>query len=312
MRAVLERTTRQEGIQFQGVQEPALRAIQDGESPVVAVIHTGGGKSTYLEYRMGPSTTPDKATIVLVTPEPAVQEDFQTFLNRLQQTRRVDRIVIDKCHIVLLTATLPPQLEAQLFRRMGYTQAEVHMFRNRTSRPNVAYRVWRPDVGRSAQWFHSDPVITFIRERIRRAPGGKVVVYGHVVRHVIKVAQALECKAYHKQQVDKPGILRRFTQGETQVLTATSMLGMAWTSPTFAVLSTLKHHGGKPTTREGNHVPSPIPTQSRIIPIADIHPRKVQPCMSRTRAHARGEYILIQQATTAIAHSDSRCTHDGP
>jgi superfamily II DNA helicase RecQ len=44
---------------------------------------------------------PDEATIVLVTPESAVTDDFHTFINRLQQTRRLDRIVIDECHVVL-------------------------------------------------------------------------------------------------------------------------------------------------------------------------------------------------------------------
>ncbi|GFF32146.1 putative helicase, partial [Aspergillus udagawae] len=36
---------------------------------------------------------------MLVTPESAVSPDFQTFLNRLRWTRRLDRIVIDECHM---------------------------------------------------------------------------------------------------------------------------------------------------------------------------------------------------------------------
>jgi superfamily II DNA helicase RecQ len=73
----------------------------------------------------------------------AVGEAFATFLNRLQATRQLDRIVIDEYHIVLnrqytfrkqmqqlgqlvaaetqivmLTATLPPSEEGELFRRM--------------------------------------------------------------------------------------------------------------------------------------------------------------------------------------------------
>jgi hypothetical protein len=35
--------------------------------------------------------------VVLVTPESAVGEAFATFLNRLQATRQLDRIVIDEC-----------------------------------------------------------------------------------------------------------------------------------------------------------------------------------------------------------------------
>jgi hypothetical protein len=86
---------------------------------------------------------PDAAAVVMVTPESAVSKEFMTFLNRLRATRQLDRIVIDECHIVLsqrydfrkemqklgklvvaetqmvmLTATLPPSKEDELFRRM--------------------------------------------------------------------------------------------------------------------------------------------------------------------------------------------------
>ncbi|KAA8645213.1 uncharacterized protein ATNIH1004_009430 [Aspergillus tanneri] len=278
MRTTLQHMTGQEDIQFRGVQAPALRAIQDGQSPVVAIMRTGGKKHVVyvtcirraqwyyhcgrainiIAERYGAALSrvgrrpPDEATIVLVTPESAVQEDFQTFINRLQQTRRLDRIVIDECHVilnnqrdfrpelrqlgrlnhartqmVLLTATLPPRLEAKLFRRMEYSREQVHIFRDRTSRPNVAYRVWRPELGRrSMQWFTSEPVLAFIRERILLAKDGKVVVYGHVVRQVVEIARELACEAYYSKQVNKPSILQRFTRGEARVITATSALGM--------------------------------------------------------------------------------------
>ncbi len=117
---------------------------------------------------MGESATPrapDEASIVLVTPESALSEDFMTFLNRQQLLSRLDRIVINECHIVLnnradfrpqmqrlgqlmhaqtqmvlLTATLPPSEKEQLFERMHFTSASVQMFRARTHWPNMAYR----------------------------------------------------------------------------------------------------------------------------------------------------------------------------
>lgn len=79
----------------------------------------------------------DGALIVLVTPEATKGAGFQTFLRRLKQTERLDRIVIDECHVILgeeggfrpylqklgqlvsahtqmllLTATLPPTEES--------------------------------------------------------------------------------------------------------------------------------------------------------------------------------------------------------
>jgi superfamily II DNA helicase RecQ len=74
-----------------------------------------------------------------VTPESALSVDFGQFLNRQRSFHRLDRIVIDECHIMLngstqyrpqmqrlgqltqhgtqmifLTATLPPSREAQI------------------------------------------------------------------------------------------------------------------------------------------------------------------------------------------------------
>jgi hypothetical protein len=113
---------------------------------------------------------PDAAAVVLVTPESAVREEFATFLNRLRATRQLDRIVIDECHIVfnrrydfrkemqklgklaaaetqivMLTATLPPSEENELFRRMYVERDQVTLFRAETARTNVAYSVVRVD-----------------------------------------------------------------------------------------------------------------------------------------------------------------------
>jgi superfamily II DNA helicase RecQ len=122
--------------EFRGVQEAAIEAITAGESPVVAVMPTGGGKSLLFMLpawaKQGGTTVvvvplialrgdmkqrciklgiscvewesrrpPDAAAVVLVTPESAVGEAFATFLNRLQATRQLDWIVIDECYIVL-------------------------------------------------------------------------------------------------------------------------------------------------------------------------------------------------------------------
>ncbi|KAH1483427.1 hypothetical protein KXX06_004839, partial [Aspergillus fumigatus] len=130
-----QRMTGRPDMRFRGVQGPAMRAIQRGESPVVAVMPTGGGKSILFmvpAFAAPRGTTiivvplvalradmtrrcqelgilcvpwdsrwpPDAASIVLVTPESAVSPDFQTFLNRLRWTRRLDRIMIDECHVV--------------------------------------------------------------------------------------------------------------------------------------------------------------------------------------------------------------------
>ena len=79
------------------------------------------------------------ARVVFVTSESAISGRFQTFLNQLRSGQQLDRIVIDECHVVLndqlelrrilrrmgkinragtqmimLTATLPPQMKGKL------------------------------------------------------------------------------------------------------------------------------------------------------------------------------------------------------
>jgi superfamily II DNA helicase RecQ len=104
---------------------------------------------------------------MLITPEGVENEEFVDFVARQRILQRLDRIVIDECHvvlneeaefrpllqqlgklrsaatqIVLLTATLPPTAEDILFKRMGWPRDQVLLYRSRTSRHNVAYRVY--------------------------------------------------------------------------------------------------------------------------------------------------------------------------
>lgn len=41
------------------------------------------------------------AQVVLVTPESAVGEAFGQFINRQRAMGRLDRIVVDECHVIL-------------------------------------------------------------------------------------------------------------------------------------------------------------------------------------------------------------------
>jgi superfamily II DNA helicase RecQ len=279
-------------LRLRGVQAPALEAIQQGQSPVVAVMPTGGGKSLLfmLPAWISPrgvtvvvvplialrgdmlhrcrqlgircveweSRRPaDQASIVLVTPESAITEDFMTFLNRQRLCHRLDRIVIDECHVVLndqtnfrpamaqlgrllvaqaqmiyLTATLPPTAENQLFQRLRTSREKVHLFRERTHRMNVAYRLWQPTVPKqyanSYDWVEHPEIVRFIRDRITRARAqtGRVVIYAPTTKTVEKLAQLVECEAYHSRTFDRLGVLARFQADTTGVVAATSALGM--------------------------------------------------------------------------------------
>ncbi|KAF7444189.1 telomere-linked helicase 1 [Pyrenophora tritici-repentis] len=274
-----------EKAEFRGVQEAAIKAITAGESPVVAVMPTGAGKSLLFMLpawaeqggttvvvvplialrgdmaqrckKLGISCVewqsrrpPDAAAVVLVTPESAVGEEFATFLNRLRATRQLDRIIIDECHIVLnrqytfrkqmqqlgklvavetqmvmLTATLPPSEEDELFRRMHFERGQVRMFRAPTARSNIAYRVVRVEKERKRQEVEAT-VLAMVQQKVRKYKSGKIVVYGNSVPKVKGLAEKLKCHAYHHHAVGKASMLGEFMGGKQRVIVATSALGM--------------------------------------------------------------------------------------
>jgi superfamily II DNA helicase RecQ/uncharacterized C2H2 Zn-finger protein len=125
-----------EEAQFRGNQEPAIRAIMDGESPVIQVTGCGGGKSLSfmlpaycvpggvtiviaplvslkedlqrrceelkIDSTIWSSRQPNHtASVILVTPESAVTKGFRTFVSRLQGTFKLDRVVVDEAHYIL-------------------------------------------------------------------------------------------------------------------------------------------------------------------------------------------------------------------
>ncbi|KAL4971177.1 P-loop containing nucleoside triphosphate hydrolase protein [Aspergillus desertorum] len=199
---------------------------------------------------------PDEAAIVLVTPESTENPDFHTFLNRQRWMRRLDRIVVDECHVILnqqkdfrpamarlgrlvsaqtqmvfLTATLPPTEEATFLHRIKHRANEVSIYRARTSRRNVAYRVFRPVLPRGVprephQWLTTDAVLDFIRERIRQARAGRVIVYANIKSQVEALSRELGCEPYHSEVLDRTGVMQWFQAGQTRVIAATSALGM--------------------------------------------------------------------------------------
>lgn len=104
------------------------------------------------------------AQVVLVTPESAVTKAFRRFLQQKASAGLLDRVVIDECHSVLdsghgwrpkllqlsqlveqrcqlvyLTATLPPTDEKAFFHCSRLDPANVLLFRDPTTRPNIAY-----------------------------------------------------------------------------------------------------------------------------------------------------------------------------
>ena len=188
--------------------------------------------------------------------------------------RRLDRIVIDECHVILnpqkdfrpamarlgrlasaqtqmvfLTATLPPASEALFLHRIKHQASEVGIYRARTSRPNVAYRVIRPILPRGVprephQWLTSPGVVEVIQERIRQAQPGRVIIYANIKSQVEAISREIGCEPYHSEVLDRTAVMQRFHDGQTRVIAATSALGMGIDIPDVRCVI----HLGRPRT----------------------------------------------------------------
>jgi RecQ family ATP-dependent DNA helicase len=287
-----------EGAKFRSVQQQAMESIRAGASPVVTVMPTGEGKSILFMLpawvepggttvvvvplialrsdmkkrcdkfgivcaEWGRTQQPDGAAIVLVTPESAVSKEFGTYLNRMRTMRRLDRIVIDECHIILndgldfrkymqrlgqlmtaetqmilLTATLPPTKEAELQRRMGWAEGQMKIFRAPTVRTNIKYRVL--DAGRYSRQREREVVEELVESVLSTSDDGKIVIYCNTRAKVDDLASAglFCCEAFHSKIKDgrKKEILEDFRAGLVRVVVATSALGMGVDIPDIRLI----------------------------------------------------------------------------
>ena len=289
----------QKEVSLRSVQAEAMEAVQRGDSPIVAVMPTGAGKSMLfmlpawvepggvtivvvplkalrkdmvhrcekLGIRCAVWTgrdQPDSASIVLVTPEKAASEEFGTFMSRIRQTRRLDRIVIDECHVilnnqldfrknlqelgklafaetqmVLLTATLPPADEEDLFERMYWKREEVRLIRGSTVRTNIQYSVI--DGCRTRR--EKDAQLEEIVEEVLKdttEPEGKAVVMCEskdTVRDIVE-AGLFPCEMFHADLPDevKEETLDEFRAGNIRVIVATGAFGMGIDIPDIRLM----------------------------------------------------------------------------
>ena len=275
------------GAQFRGCQRPVIEAIMQQRSPVVAIMGTGMGKS--LSFML-PALTSTGATVVvvpllalkndlkdrciqagiecvewdserphewasvvLVVPEAAVSASFEAFINRQRAMGRLDRIVVDECHIVLestkgwrtqvlklrnlvkaetqlvyLTATLKPKEESEFIRLMALPpKQQCAWFRMPTTRPNIAYQV---------RWYNreeeleTDVLARLVQEKKEQYPSpGQIIVYCDSVSKAKEHAAILGATCYHREAgtpEEKLKLLRQLTEGQQQVFVATSALGL--------------------------------------------------------------------------------------
>jgi superfamily II DNA helicase RecQ len=278
----LQQMMRSGAARFRGVQREAIQAIVEGAPRIIAVMPTGEGKS--LLFQLPAYISPrgltvvvvplvalrydmmircaeigvrareweadrqvDDASIVFVTPETAAQNaSFRSFAQR--NRRRLDRIVIDECHVVLnesttfrrhlqrlgglvkmasqmimVTATLPVSKTETLKRNMFWSGLVVREFRMRTARTNIRYSVCTID---GSEREHDEAVVRVVEAKFRQYQPGKMIVYCNSTSGVSKYADMLGVDAYFSDADLKAEKFSDFRNGRTQLIVATSALGL--------------------------------------------------------------------------------------
>ncbi|GJN76018.1 hypothetical protein PLICBS_010129 [Purpureocillium lilacinum] len=195
------------------------------------------------------------ATTVFVTPESAMTKEFGDFVNRLQCRQVLDRVVVDECHVLLdatpkfrpkymelgrrisewgvqmvfLTATLPPADEAGFCRIAGLSASSLRMFRSRTTRKNIAYRVRTIRAAPDKQEEDEEAeVCEIVQQWLARQESGRVIVYCGSIPRVERLAEALGCKRYHAKMDTAAGKAVRFKEWvqDGPLVIATNALGL--------------------------------------------------------------------------------------
>jgi len=215
------------------------------------------GLSCYIWRNSGTIVRQRMAQVVLVGVENAVTPEFQQFLIRLEQAQKLARIAIDECHsvltqrnyrpvmrrvtgtircvdvqLVLLTATLPVEMEGRLQSILGCEYMQV--VRRRGERLELKYKVStlmeakeRADLDRE--------VAKILRSRlVKFGDNDRAIVYCLKRKWAEELTQFLNselgmdvCGTYHADMEleDRQKIYKRWSEGDIICVIATSALG---------------------------------------------------------------------------------------
>ncbi|CAN9385033.1 unnamed protein product [Alternaria alternata] len=262
-------------------QELALHAVIDGQTPLIVVLPTSRGKSLLfsvpacmddarvtvvvvpyralikdvvdrmqkcgidcMEWKHGESSP---AAVVVVSADAAGDTtsngNFLGYANMLSGKGLLQRVVVDKCHLVitssdwrpklallknlrllpcpimLLTATLPPVREGELATNMLLPCATY--IRASTVRPNTQYYVSWCERGKA-----QETALAMCRrqQQLLLHRGEKGVVYCRSKQQCEELAEALGCGCYHAGDIERAERLKQWLL-DGGLIVATSALG---------------------------------------------------------------------------------------
>jgi superfamily II DNA helicase RecQ len=289
-----------ESAAFRPGQERVLQAIHRGYSPILQIVGTGGGKSLSFmlpAYCAGDGVTivivplvalredmvrrceaariqsyvwsasspvAGSASIIFVTPESATTKAFASYVTGLRTNSRLDRMVVDECHMILdsasqnsrfrpafleigkflegtgvqlifLTATLAPRDETMFFQHAHIPRDRSMVFRSRTTRGNIRYQVQEVDMDEEDDV--EDCLAQAVEEELRlceqRFPSGKIIIYCGTIVRAQSISRRLNCPAYYNQAGNakqKREILEEWME-HGRAIAATNALGVGLDVP---------------------------------------------------------------------------------
>jgi superfamily II DNA helicase RecQ len=274
-------------------QEQALAKIMSWTEQVVAILPTGAGKSLlfmlpctlpdarttilivplvalhtdmlrrvremkidHLEWQLGESR---EAALVLVSAEAASSKDFMKYARRLVREQKLDRIVVDECHLtvtaaeyrpsmteltairslrtqfVYLTATLPPCIRAE-FEERNYLHRPT-VIRASSNRPNIFYMVRKADTRRGSLIKQAaiEATDAWTESGLFDHARDKIILYVRTRKDADDLADLLDCDAYTAESgtpAERKKILDRWIQTiDTPYIVATTALAEGFDHP---------------------------------------------------------------------------------
>ena len=125
-----------------------------------------------------------------------------------------------KTQIVLLTATLPPRYQSDLFNKLYIQESEVKIYRSPSNRYNIRYLVY---IDRS-----DDEILSKIHEKSIQYQDDRLIVYTRTRLIAENLKKRLNWPIYYSNSIRKERVLREFLDSnrKNSRIIATSSLGL--------------------------------------------------------------------------------------
>ena len=146
----------------------------------------------------------------------------QHFRKRLSQ---LGQLVEHRTQIVLLTATLPPRYQSDLFNKLYIKESDMKIYRSPSNRSNIHYLV------RLNQ--SQDQILHTIQQKSNQYPSDRLIVYTRTREIAENLKKQFKWPVYYSNSTGRQQVLHNFLDSnqKNQRIIATSSLGLGLNIP---------------------------------------------------------------------------------